>query len=88
MVFVFLLLNGGVILGTIGLIFLIIATILSIKPSTREKYIDIIINFYYVAGILYIVSACFSFEVFAIFLKVLVGLICLYNVYLIKKNKN
>lgn len=88
MVFVFLLLNGGAILATIGLIFLIIATILSIKPSAREKYIDIIIKFYYVAGILYIVSAFFSFEVFAIFLKVLVGLICLYNVYLIKKNKN
>ena len=88
MVFVFLLLNGGAILATIGLIFLIIATILSIKPGVREKYIDIIIKFYYVAGILYIISAFFSFEVFAIFLKVLVGLICLYNVYLIKKNKN
>lgn len=88
MVFVFLLLNGGTILATIGLIFLIIATVLSIKPSAREKYIDIIIKFYYVAGILYIVSAFFYFEVFAIFLKVLVGLICLCNVYLIKKNKN
>lgn len=87
MVFVFLLLNGGAILATIGLIFLIIATILSIKPSVREKYINIIIKFYYVAGILYIVSAFFSFEVLIIFLKVLVGLICLYNVYLIKKNK-
>lgn len=87
MVFVFLLLNGGAILATIGLIFLIIATVLSIKPGVREKYIDIIIKFYYIAGILYIVSAFFSFEVFAIFLKVLVGLICLYNVYLIKKNK-
>lgn len=37
MVFVFLLLNGGAILATIGLIFLIIATVLSIKPSAREK---------------------------------------------------
>lgn len=88
MVFVFLLLNRGAILATIGLIFLIIATVLSIKPGVREKYIDIIIKFYYVAGILYIVSAFFSFEVLTIFLKVLVGLICLYNVYLIKKNKN
>lgn len=88
MVFAFLLLNGGAILATIGLFFLIIATILSIKPSTREKYINIITNFYYIAGIFYIVSAFFSFEVLTIFLKVLVGLICLYNVYLIKKNKN
>lgn len=88
MVFAFLLLNGGFILTTIGLIFLIIATILSIKPSVREKYIDIIIKFYYVAGILYIVSAFSPFEVLTIFLKVLAGLICLYNVYLIKKNKN
>lgn len=88
MVFVFLLLNGGAILSTIGLIFLIIATILSIKPSVREKYIDIIIKFYYAAGIFYIVSIFFSFEVLTISLKVLVGSICLYNVYLIKKNKN
>lgn len=88
MIFVFLLLNEGVILAMIGLIFLIIATILSIKLSVREKYINIIIKFYYIAGVLYIVSAFFSFEVLAILLKVLVGLICLYNVYLIKKNKN
>ena len=88
MILVFLLLNGGAILATIGLIFLIIATILSIKASFREKYINIIINFYYIAGILYIISAFFSFEILTIFLKVLVGLICLYNVYLIKKNKN
>ena len=36
MVFVFLLLNGGAILATIGLIFLIIATILSVIGPVLE----------------------------------------------------